>query len=298
MAIERNKENYDFTKWDEKLLMRLDPVMEKHADEFVDAFYRKAMTFKNATKYLKDDSVIKKHKGALRGWFLRLFQGSYDDNYLYYLEGIGYMHVKVDLPSHYVNVCISFVRQFCADLITKEIAACEEKTDMIIAVGKILDLNLDIMTSSYIEEEKNIFFISKKAESKLINFSQRFSYGLNLILVIGLVMLGLMVLGLFAYDVTHVFYGDMEKGLLATLGSLLMLWVVIELVDTEVEHLRGAKFSIKVFVSVAMVAVIRKVLVTSLKSEEAAIEAQYSLVVALAVLGMVYWIVSKADKNN
>ncbi len=46
-----------------------------------------------------------------------------------------------------------------------------------------------------------------------------------------------------------------------------MLWVVIELVDTEVEHLQGAKFTIKVFVGVALVAVIRKILITSLKSD-------------------------------
>lgn len=162
------------------------------------------------------------------------------------------------------------------------------------SLGKILDINLDILTSSYIQEEKNIFFISKKAENKLINFARRFSYGLNLVLVMGLVILGITVLCLFAYDLSHVFSGDLERGLLATLGSLLMLWVVIELMDTEVKHLKGAKFSIKVFIGVAMVTVIRKILVTSLQSE--AVGAQVSLVLALAVLGMVYWIVAKTEK--
>lgn len=165
-----------------------------------------------------------------------------------------------------------------------------------LALGKVLDINLDILTSSCIEEKKNIFFISKKAENKLIGFARRFSYGLNLVLVLGLVILGLTVLGLFAYDLTHIFAGNIEKGLLATLGSLLMLWVVIELVDTEIDHLKGAKFSVKVFISVAMVAVIRKILVASLKTESAAIEAQYPLIAALAVLGFVYWIVTKTEK--
>lgn len=163
---------------------------------------------------------------------------------------LGYTHVKIELPSHYVNVSISFIRNYC--------------------------------------------FISKKAENKLINFAKRFSYGLNLVLVMGLVILGITVLCLFAYDLSHIFYGDLEKGLLATLGSLLMLWVVIELMDTKVRHLKGAKFSIKVFIGVAMVTVIRKILVTSLQSE--AIEAQVSLVLALAVLGVVYWIVVKTEK--
>ena len=297
MAIERIKENYNFSEVDEKLLTNLYETMEKHGDEFIGKFYEKIKTFKNASKYLDKEDVIEKHKASIRGWFLRLFQGPFDDDYLRYLEGIGQVHVKVELPSHYVNVCISFARKECTAIIMRETAASEERANTIMALGKILDMNLDILTSSYIEEEKNIYFISKKAESKLINFAHRFSYGLNLILVMGLVLLGLTVLGLFAYDITHIFTGDIEKGLLTTLGSLLMLWVVIELVDTEIEHLQGAKFSIKVFVSVAMVAIIRKILVASLKSGHSEdIYAQLSLIAALAVLGYVYWIVSKTEK--
>jgi uncharacterized membrane protein (DUF373 family) len=294
LLIEKIKENYSFGRWDERVLLKLAPVMEKYEEEFAEAFYEKTKAFANASKYLKDEEIISRHKGAIKGWFNSLFSGPWNDKYLHYLQDIGYTHVKVELPSHYVNVLISFIRKYCSDIILKEFSDCEERTDMMIALSKILDINLDILTSSFIQEETNIFFISKKAESKLINFAQRFSYGLNLILVIGLGILGLTVLGLFAYDLTHIIYGDIEKGLLATLGSLLMLWVVIELVDTEVDHLKGAKFSIKVFVSVAMVAIIRKVLVTSLKSE--AVEAQISLIAALAVLGLLYWIISKAEK--
>jgi uncharacterized membrane protein (DUF373 family) len=102
-----------------------------------------------------------------------------------------------------------------------------------------------------------------------------------------------MVIGLFAYDLTHLFDGDLEKGLLSTLGSLLMLWVVIELIDNEIRQLRGGRFAIKVFISVAMVAVIRKILVTTLAAE--AIEAQISLIAAVAVLGVVYWLISRVE---
>ena len=297
MFIDKVKENYNFTDWDEKILRKMAPLMEKRADNFVESFYLKAMKFKNASKYLKNDEVTKKHQGAIKDWYLRMFNCPFDENYLYYLEGIGYIHVKISLPSHYVNVSISHVREFCTDIIIEEVPECDERGDMMQALGKMLDMNLDILTSSYIQEEKNIYFLSKKAENKLIEFAKRFSYGLNLVLVMGLVLLGMMVLGLFAYDLTHIFTGDIEKGLLGTLGSLLMLWVVIELVDTEVDHLKGAKFSIKVFISVAMVAVIRKILVASLKSDMAALQSQYALIAAMLVLGILYWIISKAEKD-
>ena len=108
--IERVKENYNFSKRDERLLSNLTPIMEDAADGFVDAFYKKVMQFKNASKYLKDEKIIERHRGAMREWFLKLFQDPYDDDYLHYLEDIGYTHVKAKLPPHYVNVCISFVR--------------------------------------------------------------------------------------------------------------------------------------------------------------------------------------------
>jgi uncharacterized membrane protein (DUF373 family) len=294
--ISKVKENYDFTDWDVKNLLKVAPVMETHKQKFVDSFYNRAKQFAHASEYLKSDKVISRHKKELQAWFIKLFSGPFDDDYLRYLEGIGYAHVKVELPSHYVNASITFVRKYCTDLISKEIPDCDERNELLASLAKILDINLDILTSSYIQEEINIFFVSKKAESKLINFAKRFSHGLNLILVLGLVSLGLMVLGLFVTDVIHMFQGDLEKGLLATLGALLMLWVVIELVDTEVAHLLGARFSIKVFISVALVAVIRKILITSLKTE--AVEAQLSLIAALAVLGLLFWIVSKVEAEN
>jgi uncharacterized membrane protein (DUF373 family) len=296
IKIKKVKENYDFTDWDKKNLVSIASFMEGHKKDFVNAFYNRAKQFAHSSDYLKNDKIISKHKQALEIWFMRLFKGPFDDDYLLYLEGIGYSHVKVDLPSHYVNASITFVRRFCTDLISNEHPSCDERSEMIISLGKILDINLDILTSSYIQEEINVYFVSKKAENKLINFARRFSHGLNLILVLGLVMMGLMVLGLLAVDVIEMFEGDLERGLLATLGAMLMLWVVIELVDTEIDHLQGGRFSINIFIGVAVVALIRKILIITLSSEK--VEAQLSLIAALAVLGGLYWVISKVEMTH
>jgi uncharacterized membrane protein (DUF373 family) len=64
--------------------------------------------------------------------------------------------------------------------------------------------------------------------------------------------------------------------------------------DTEIKHLKGGKFAIKVFISVALVALIRKILVTSLKSGD--VEAQLSLIAGVAVLGVIYWLIAKVDQ--
>ncbi|OGP14702.1 MAG: hypothetical protein A2054_10835 [Deltaproteobacteria bacterium GWA2_55_10] len=291
-SIEKIKAHYRFTDEDVSLLMRLRPVMESHKDEFVAEFYSFVREFEDAHKFLKDEATIKRHQEALKIWFMKLFSGTYGSHYLAELHKVGEAHVKINLHAHYVNAAFHFVKLFMHGILHREIEEVSVRVRMLEAIEKILDINLDIFTSSYIEEEKK-FFVSQKVESYLIQMATRFSHGLNLILVLGLVLLGFMVMGLFAYDVVHILDGDIERGLLSTLGSLLMLWVVIELMDTEIKHLRGGKFAIKVFISVALVAVIRKILVTSLNS--GAVETQMSLVAAVAVLGVVYWLVAKVD---
>ena len=296
-SIEKIKVHYNFTTVDAANLKQLKPVMEKHKDEFPKEFYNYIKHLEDTPKFLKNEEIIKRHQEGLKEWFMNLFSGEYGTHYLRDVERIGYAHVKIKLPTHYVNAAMYFVRQYCLRILEKEFCTdINECRYLARSVDKIIDINLDVITSSFIEEEIKTYFVSERVESYLIQFANRFAYGLNLILVMGLVIMGIMVMGLFVYDVTHIFTGDIEKGLLGTLGSLLMLWVVIELMDTEVKHLKGGKFAIKVFISVALVATIRKLLVTTLKAE--AVEAQFSLVAAIAVLGTVYWLIARVEKTE
>ena len=292
--IDKIKAHYNFTSGDTKNLLRLKPVMSGYEDEFVDEFYHYVKNFEEAHRFLKDNATIKRHQDALKLWFLNIFSGEYDVRYFNTLEKVGMMHVKIMLPAHYVNAAFHFVKNYTKDIIKREIKEKEDVLYLVRSVEKILDINLDVFTSSYIEEEKR-YFLSQRVESFLVLLANRFSHGFNLVLVIGLLALGFLVIGLFGYDLFHVMDGNLEKGLLGTLGSLLMLWVVIELIDTEIKHLRGGKFAIKVFINVAFVATIREILVTSLKHE--AVEYQISLVATVAVLGVVYWLVARAEKN-
>ena len=295
--IEKIKAHYNFTAGDAANLKQLKPLIEKYRDEFPKEFYNYIRHFEDTPKYLTSEEIITRHQDGLKKWFMRLFSGEYGTQYIRDIEHIGYAHVKIKLPAHYVNAAMHFVRLYCLRILDKEFYANDrERRYFKESLDKILDINLDILTSSYIEEEIKTYFLSERVESYLIQFANRFAYGLNLILVMSLVIMGVMVIGLFVYDVTHLFYGDIEKGLLSTLGSLLMMWVIIELMDTEVKHLKGGKFAIKVFISVALVAVIRKLLITTLKTE--AVEAQVILIAAIAVLGIVYWLISKVEKTE
>lgn len=292
-SIRDIKRHYNFFERDEKNLIRIAPIMTRYTDEFPIKFYEHIKDFEETPRFLKDEEIIKKHQNALKGWFTNLFSGYYEESYLLGLEKIGRAHVKIGLSPHYVNAAMNFVRIFCLDILRKEIKETSERREVANSVSKIIDINLDIITSSFVEGELKSYFISHRLESSMIQVAKRFTHGLNLILLIGLMLMSIMVMGLFVYDVSHIFDGDIEKGLLSTLGSLLVLWVVIELMNTEIKHLKGGKFAIKVFISVALVSVIRKILITTLKGE--AVEAQLTLVAAVAVLGCVYWLIARLE---
>ena len=136
-------------------------------------------------------------------WFAGLLSGDYGERYFAELEKVGMAHVKIDLPAHYVNASFHFVRQYVAGVIHKEVIASDERAYMERSLEKILDMNLDVFTSSYIAEEKKVF-LSPKVESYLIHMANRFSHGLNIILVLGLVLLGALVIVLIGYDFMHI----------------------------------------------------------------------------------------------
>jgi uncharacterized membrane protein (DUF373 family) len=228
-------------------------------------------------------------------WFMTLFSGIYDNHYMNHLTRIGHAHVKIGLSIHFVNAAMNQIRHFLLDLIDYHFAERDERRTLRDAVEKILDMNLDVMTSSYREEEMKKVFVSRKIESFLIKATERFTYGLNLALVLALAGVSISVVVLFIWDLTHILRGNMEKGILSALGSLLILWMMIELMDNEIKNLKGGKFNILVFIGVIIVAMIREILISTLRKDD--LTTQAFLAGTLLILGVVYYLVSLAQKD-
>jgi uncharacterized membrane protein (DUF373 family) len=195
-----------------------------------------------------------------------------------------------------MNRAINLVKNACIGILQKLDDDKEAVTDMIISVGKILDISLDVITTSYIEEELRTYSPVYKVKSALINFSELFSQTTNLLLVLALIGLTLGVVWLFVQDIMHLLSGDVVGGIISALGSMLLLWLMIELMNTEIAHLKGGKFHISVFVGVALVTMIRETMIATLKHERP--ESIYYLIAAILVIGFVYWIVTKAEEKN
>lgn len=264
------KTHYRFTEEDENRLFQLKPTMESHVDEFIEGFYEFIWGFGKTSEFLKNKEVIKRHRGKISEWYLDLFFGEYDIRYFSKLYKIGEIHVKLGLPTHYVNAAFNFVRVFTLEKIQKTYGNEPGLIDNQKAVEKILDINLDVLTSSYREEEIGRFLSLSNIEKTLLRSLKKISEYFNFILAGALVLVALFSIGLFVYDVYLLFTTKIpiEQGILTVLGSLLILWAAIELIQEEMKHLRGGNFALEAFIALAIAALIRKVLIFSLSPEK------------------------------
>jgi len=292
------KANYCFTKDDEALLLQMGPQLASFADEFLDGFYEFIWSFGTTADFLKDEAVLTRHRGKIRQWYLDLFGGTYDISYFLKLHKIGEIHVKLGLPTHYVNAAFNYVRIFTLGRVNQQFKKAADLTDRLKAIERILDINLDVLTSSYREEELSRFLSLSSLEKTLLGFLKKTSSYFNYLLAIALVMVAFFAIGLFGYDVYLLLSGQaaIEKGILTILGSLLILWAAIELIHAEINHLHGGTFALEAFITLAIAALIRKILIFSLSPQKTMDVLLYgALVLCLAIA---YWLIVHRITNG
>lgn len=294
--IEQLKIDYEFLPEDVERVRKLKPIMEKYTDEFVDRFYRFIFRFNQAEKFLKNEEIINRHRSRIREWFLDLFNGNYSFEYFIKLHKIGQVHVNIGLPTHYVNASFNFVRRFIIEKIDTEIENRRERNLYVISIGKLLDINLDLLTTAYREEELSKYAVMTSFEKKMFSFAKKFADFIDLSILSALVLVAVFVIGLFFFDVYKLVFllVPFEEAIIALLGSLLILWAVGELMNEEIKHFKGGGFALSAFIGIALAAMIRKLLISSLSAgeEKKAVEI-VSFGIVILILGIVYWLISK-----
>ncbi len=294
-TFEDIRQNYRLGEEEEGTLLSLVPLMEAQADQVVEDFYQHLLEIPDTARFLKDEERLARLKGLHRAWLMSLFTGPFNEAYYQRLERIGQAHVRIGLSAHFVYVAMNFLRQRLKAILTGGLEPLL-RGPAITAVDKILDLNLDVIARAYHQAEMRRFFLSYRLDDALIRFARRFTFGLNLLLLVGLIGLaGGMVLVLIN-DISLIFRGHLDKGLISALGSLLVLWLAIELLEAEIDRLRGGELQLSLFVGVGLVAFIRKILIATLSHEDIKMELIY--LGGILIFGLIYWLLSRAEAEK
>lgn len=144
-------------------------------------------------------------------------------------------------------------------------------------------------------------------EQKLINSMKNFNQLIHVLLALALVVACVMVIwdfGLKAIEAWHA--GNATSGFFHALGSLFILWTLSTLISAERNYLLTGRTSVRVFVEVAIISVIREMIVQPVQviSAPGGNEVTFSpihyglLLAALLVSGIVYKLVSDPRKSE
>lgn len=286
--------HYGFGAEDEENLKELAKLLLPYSNDLAEDFYNFLLNNPYSGSFFKTEEAIKKRKDTIVSWFKDLLTSPYNNLYLARLQRIGQVHVRIGLKGHYVNAAMNFIRTFCIrQTAINTLTDGDKKRELLETLNKAIDINLDVLTSSYREAELKKVFISYKAESLMIQWSERFMHGLNLVLMIGLLVMAVGVVTLLGSDVYYALTSDLQNGVIKALGSLLILWMMIELLHTQVDVLRGGKFHVRIFLELALVAFIRKLFVASVEAKD---PVSFSLIIgATLILGIIFFLVAKRE---
>ncbi|MFO8031522.1 MAG: protoglobin domain-containing protein [Desulfohalobiaceae bacterium] len=288
-------QHYHFGAQDEEYRTQLARILLPIQDQFVEDFYALLEEDTYTASFFPTQESVAKRKQTMKDWLQLMLKSPFDHRMLLKLERIGKTHVRIGLEGHYVNSAINFVRRYFKQVLRTAVPEDRQRDALQETLDKILDISLDIMTSSYREAEQKKVFISKKAEYWLMSWSERLNHGLNLMLMIGLLIMASGVAFLLGSDMFFALTTDVEQGVVRALGSLLILWMMVELLHAQVEQLKGGRFHVRIFVNLALVAFIRKIFVASIEGVD---PITFGLLIAtLLVLGLLHFLLSWSEKG-
>jgi uncharacterized membrane protein (DUF373 family) len=291
------KTHYRWSALDEQNLAQFASFAIKRASEFTDKFYTFIQTFGDIDKFITSPEMLQEHKEKVRGWYMMLFSGKYDEDYMRMLFKIGLTHVKIGLEPHYVSSSISFIREFLNECVSDSFHDRVTRDAMRASVSKILDMNLDMINASYRQEELRQYFASSKIQKNIISGIAKFSFVLDTALVLILAFVAVIAVVFVVAEIARIFlepYGA-SAVIVNILGDLLILWSVSELIQEGIKHIKGSKFAVRSFVAVGLAACIREILIASLGHQTDTI---LVLTATTLALGVVYYLLSKSQPNN
>lgn len=79
--------------------------------QLAEAFYARLMEHEETAEYLRQTSLEARHR-TIGQWFVDLFSGNYDDEYVAKRIMIGKVHVRIGLPVRYPLAMIDVVTRF------------------------------------------------------------------------------------------------------------------------------------------------------------------------------------------
>ncbi len=126
------------------LLVELQDAAETQADAMTDDFYDRLMAHDNTAEYFEGEDMDERH-AMIADWFVELFNGSYDADYVAQRLKIGHIHVRIGLPVRYPLSMIDVIMQH-GEKVAGESSDPEAAKE---AFQKVMSLDIAVFNQAY-----------------------------------------------------------------------------------------------------------------------------------------------------
>jgi len=152
--FEELKRYVDFGPGDEAALRALHAHAAPRFGAIADAFYRRILEHQEARVALEGgEAQVGRLKITLVGWMDKLLTGPWDEEYYQLRSRIGRMHVRIELPQHYMFGAMNLLRRELNQVVDDAWLSDPPRLRAArMALGRILDLELAIMLHTYRED--------------------------------------------------------------------------------------------------------------------------------------------------
>jgi hypothetical protein len=136
-------EMMELTETEKELLADLEDVAEDQADAMTDDFYGRLMAHENTAEYF--EGLDTDDHDFVAPWFVDLFGGEYDADYVAQRLKIGRIHVQIGLPVRYPLSMIDVIMEHGKE-VTAQSSDPEKAQE---AFQKLLSLDIAIFNQAY-----------------------------------------------------------------------------------------------------------------------------------------------------
>jgi signal transduction histidine kinase len=168
MAVDRalgeQLDYFDLSAGDVALLGRLRPLLEKHADALVGAFYRHLLSFEPTRRLLVDPKVKERLLHKQRAYLLSLAGPEIDDAYLAGRRRIGEVHEQIGLEPRWYLGAYAFYSSLLTPVVCEDLAHDPDRAERTLAaLQKLLLFDAQIAMGAYIERrERDLEYLNRE----------------------------------------------------------------------------------------------------------------------------------------
>ena len=290
--LQELEREYELSEKDRENLMKIGEKLVKYKNDFTKQFME--YLIKRVTNEYTRKEFFENLDNVINTWYSMLLSSNIDNDYVLKLVRASKIHIKFGISQDNVNTMISFSRRYLHEKMFQNFSEDLERKNLLITLHKIIDINFDILNRAYLDEKIKEYSLEQKFRGLVVKLGEKFSFVMQVVLISILILLTTIATISVSNDLIRLSINKSHEFLISSLGSLLILWILAELIRTEIQLIKGGDFRISVFIGVALIAYIRDLLILTLQHNMYEITTIYVLA-SILILGFIYWLIYKTE---